>query len=71
MWRPVAPDVHYLVQVSDTLGDVVVSESVSDTTLTIPVRALGPGQDYIWFIDALLPNGESTSSGIKRLKLAP
>ena len=70
-WRSVTDGAQYALQVTDSVGDIVLSESTADTILMVAARLLRPGQTYIWYVDALLPNGESATTGLRRFAIPP
>ena len=72
VWHPLVTGVQYRITVTDALGDVIWSAPSSDTTLA-PGGAAGlqPGRIYFWYVDALLPDGRSATSGVRRLRTAP
>ena len=70
-WRPATEGAQYALQITDTAGDIVLSQSTADTTLMVAARLLRPGQTYIWYLDALLPNGESATTGLRRFTIPP
>jgi hypothetical protein len=72
VWHRFASGVQYRLTVTDEKGDVAWSAPSSDTTL-VPGAAthLQPGRTYFWYVDALLPDGRSATSGVRRLRTAP
>ncbi len=70
-WRPVAVGAQYSLHVTDEVGDVVLSEPTADTVLMIHAGLLRPGETYIWYLDALLPDGESATTGLRRFTIPP
>lgn len=72
IWRDVGDVAQYSLRVTDTTGDVVVSETSSDTVLVLATRQhFRPGRTYFWFVDALFGDGESATTGIRRFKIPP
>ena len=65
-WRSAGSGVSYRVTLTDQRGDVVWSGAASDTTARLPGSvALPAGRSYFWFVDALLPDGRSLTSGVR------
>lgn len=71
VWKPAAEGAQYALQITDATGDVALSEFTADTTLMVASGMLPPGQAYIWYLDALLPNGESATTGLRRFTIPP
>lgn len=70
-WRSVGARVSYRVTVTDERGDVLWSSAVADTTARLPGAIVLPaGRPSFWYVDALLPDGRSVTSGVRRL-MAP
>lgn len=67
-WAPIEPDARYLVTVTTSDGDSVWALMTPDSAAAIPV-ALDPGGEYLWYVDALLPNGETATSGIHHFRI--
>ena len=64
-WQPAGSDASYRVTVTNEDGDVVWTETTADTVITVgtgvPVRE---GTTYFWYVDALLVDGSSTTTGV-------
>ncbi len=70
-WRAVHPDAAYNLTVTDEGGDVVWTGSSRDTAVALTSRiALAPGNAYFWYVDALLPDGRTMSSGVRTFTVA-
>jgi hypothetical protein len=68
-WRAAAPGASYRVTVTDQNGDVVWSASTADTAASLPPDSvLSREQAYFWYVDALMPDGTSTSSGVHEFR---
>jgi hypothetical protein len=66
-WSPVAPDALYGLTLTDPAGARVWGTTTRDTMLRLPPDiVLGRGSVYFWYVDALLPSGESPSTGAHR-----
>jgi|SRR5882724_5472250 len=71
-WQAISRAPSYRVTVTREDGDSVWAVSTSDTTVTIPAAvALTSAGRYYWYVDALLPDGASFSSGLHEFKTAP
>ncbi len=66
VWRAAGAEAHYVFTLTDTIGDVVFTNGLADTTLVLP-RSVGlePGVPYFWFVDALLDGARSTRTGVQ------
>jgi hypothetical protein len=62
-WRPIEGASYRLV-IMDSSGKTILQDSTTDTVHTVPGAVLrnGPGR-YYWSVDALMPDGSSTTSG--------
>ena len=63
-WRSAGAGVSYRVSVTDQTGDVAWSASTSDTTARLPATVRLRSTRYHWYVDALLPDGRSITSGV-------
>ena len=67
-WRSGGARVSYRLTVTDERGDVLWSSVVTDTTARLPATiALPAGRTSFWYVDALLPDGRSVTSGVRRV----
>ena len=67
VWRPPALDASYRFTVTAEDGEVIWSVATPDTAVAIPSSAaFQPGRTYFWYVDALLPDGRSTSTGVRQ-----
>jgi len=62
-WAPIEAEARYLVTVTTSDGDSVWALLTPDSAAAIPVP-LDPGREYLWYVDALLPGGNTASSGV-------
>ena len=71
-WRATAPDASYHVTLTDSSGALIWSGVTSDSSTTLPgaVRLLA-GTRYYWYVDVLLPDGRTGTSGAQELRTAP
>jgi anti-sigma factor RsiW len=66
-WRSAGAGASYRLTVSDERGDVVWSATSTDTSGHPPSGTLlRIGRPYFWYVDALLPDGRSVTSGVRR-----
>lgn len=71
-WSSVGSGIRYRFSLSRPDGTEVWSGSVVDTVVTLPEGVeIVPGQTYIWFVDALLPDGRSATTGLQRISFEP
>jgi anti-sigma factor RsiW len=71
-WRSAGPGASYTFTLQEAGGRVVWTSTVSDTVAVLPDSiALGAGGTWFWSVDALLPDGASRSTGVKRLTTRP
>ena len=69
IWRSAGEDAHYRLTLTDMTGDVLWTGTPADTTAILPSDIdLVVGQTYFWFVDALLPNGESATTGVQQFR---
>lgn len=71
-WRSAGPSASYTFTLQEANGRVVWNSTVPDTVAILPDSvALGAGRTWFWSVDALLPDGRSRSTGVKRLRTRP
>ena len=71
VWRAAGADAHYQLTLTDVTGDPLWSGTTADTTAGLPIDVLlGRGQAYFWYVDALLPDGESATTGVQQFRTA-
>jgi hypothetical protein len=72
VWRSVGTGAQYRLTVTNSPGDVVWTGASADTVQHVrPNARLRSGQSYFWYVDALLPDGGSATSRVRRFTLAP
>ncbi len=72
VWRNVGAVAQYSLKVTNTAGDVLMSETTTDTVLEMAVTAEHhAGQTFFWYVDALFGDGESATTGIRRFNIPP
>ncbi len=65
VWHQPSSGATYRFTLSDERGEKIWIGSTNDTTLAIPKQtALLPNRNYNWYVDALLPDGSSATTGI-------
>jgi anti-sigma factor RsiW len=71
-WRSAGAGASYTFTLQEANGRVVWTSRVADTVAVLPDSvALSPGLTWFWFVDALLPDGRSLSTGVRRLRTRP
>ena len=70
VWRPAGAEASYRVTVTDARGDPVWSAGTADTAITAG-PALMPGTLYYWYVDALLPDGHTATTGVRSFRTGP
>lgn len=71
VWHAAGRDAHYRLTLTEPDGRLAWTNETSDTTLQVPRSiALARGRTYYWYVDALLPDGRSGSTGVRRLHIA-
>jgi anti-sigma factor RsiW len=72
VWRSAASAVEYRLTVADSTGSVLWSQTSTDTVIGLPSElALRAGATYYWFVDGLLADGRSLTTGSREFRLAP
>ena len=65
VWRSVEGVARYRITVSDPESNVVFEGDVPDTTMSLrSIGPLVPGETYVWYVDALLADGASLTTGV-------
>ena len=65
VWHSSRSGTTYRLTLTDDRGGKVWVGSTNDTTLALPAgTALAPDRSYNWYVDALLPNGSSATTGV-------
>jgi len=66
VWHSVDGVARYRITVSDPESNVVFERDVPDTVVSLQsVGGLAPGEVYVWYVDALLPDGRSVTTGVR------
>jgi hypothetical protein len=67
-WRSAGEGARYQITVTTTQGDSVWVSVVPDTVAPVPIGLVEPDREYLWYVDALLPNGGTASTGISHFR---
>lgn len=71
VWGAAAPDARYHVTLTDALANEIWSGDTSDTLLVLPESvSLDPGATYLWYVDALLLDGQSATTRAQSFTVA-
>jgi hypothetical protein len=71
-WESVAPGASYRVTMTDSAGVPIWAAETDQTRMSPPSDLdLEPGARYLWFVDAVLPDGATATSGVQTLHIAP
>jgi predicted anti-sigma-YlaC factor YlaD len=70
-WRSAGEGARYQITVATTEGDSVWVAMGTDTVATVPAEALVRGIEYLWYVDALLPDGRTASTGVNHFQTGP
>jgi len=72
-WSPAEdPDALYELVISDSVGHVTLRRETRVTVLDLePAAELAPGSLYYWYVDALLSDGRSATTGVRTFRIAP
>jgi hypothetical protein len=70
VWSAIEPDARYHITLTNARGDDLWRDETTDTSMTVPASVnLVPGESYFWYVDALLLDGRSVTSGTRRFEL--
>jgi len=70
VWRSMGSDIYYRFSLSTADGSELWGDTVTDTLVVMPADVeLAPGETYVWFVDALLPDGRAASTGLHRVTI--
>lgn len=70
VWRPVGAKTRYRFSLSAPDGREIWGASVDDTVVTLPEDIeVEAGETYVWFVDALLPDGTAATTGLQRVTI--
>lgn len=69
-WHPVAKATTYRVNLTTLTGALIWSGATSDTGMRVPDSvSLATGVAYYYYVDALLTDGTSVSSGVRQVRV--
>lgn len=72
VWRSSGVDARYRLVLAAPSGEPVWDTTVSDTSVSPPADlVLDRGARYLWYVDALLPDARTATTGVRELTLAP
>lgn len=72
VWRSSARDALYRLTITDLAGEIVWEGTSPDTTRVLtPDEGIVSGRDYLWYVDAILPDARVATSGIHRVHTSP
>jgi hypothetical protein len=72
IWRSAGTGAQYRLTVTSEQGDIVWTDASTDTVQHVPPTArMQRGKTYFWYVDALLPDGTTATSRVRRFTLAP
>jgi hypothetical protein len=70
-WEAVEDGAVYRLTVTDESGEPLWSQETSGITLRLPAEVdLVPGRLYFWFVDVLLADGRTGSTGVVSFRLS-
>jgi hypothetical protein len=70
VWHRASSGATYRFTLTDERGEKIWVGSTNDTTLAIPKpTALIPNRTYNWYVDVLLPDGSSATTGIMSFQI--
>lgn len=66
VWRAAGPDAQYRLMLTTTEGDPVWTTTTNDTSVALPGAViLEPDAEYFWWVDGLLPDGGTATTGVR------
>jgi anti-sigma-K factor RskA len=72
VWGAVEPDARYRLTLSTDEGAEVWTVTARDTTVSLPDGlTVNPGASYVWYVDALLMDGTSATTGTRKFTVEP
>jgi len=71
-WRSAGTGANYTITLQEGDGRIAWRFIVDDTVAVAPDSIVfAPGRTWFWSVDALLPDGQSRSTGVQRLRIRP
>jgi hypothetical protein len=72
VWEAVESNATYRFTLTDEGGDPLWTAETTETAVTLPGEvSLEPGGRFFWFVDALLADGGSATTGIQNFTVRP
>lgn len=72
VWRSAGPAATYRLTLTDPSGAPVWTSSAPDTAVVLAETVkLEGGRAYFWYVDALLPDGRSATTGVQQFRTSP
>lgn len=69
-WSDAGPNARYRITITDSSGDPVWTTVTGDSSTLVPADvALRQGSEYTWFVDVLLPDGRSATTGSRSFEV--
>ena len=65
-WRAIGGEPAYRVTITEATGQLVWTNTTTDTSVTLPPTLLSPHRTYFWYVDALRADGRAASTGVRR-----
>jgi hypothetical protein len=71
-WRSAGAGANYTLTLQEADGRIAWVSAVDDTVVLAPDSIVfAPGRTWFWSVDAVLPDGQSRSTGLQRLRTRP
>lgn len=72
-WSPAGdPEALYELVISDSIGNIVLRRETREAVVDLESpTGLAPGSRYYWYVDALLSDGRSATTGVRTFRLVP
>lgn len=72
VWASAGHDASYRLTLASPAGDTIWTISTGDTTVALaPDVALDRGKSYFWYVDAILPDGSTATTGAQQFGTIP
>jgi anti-sigma factor RsiW len=69
-WRSGGDGARYQITVTTLEGDSVWVATTADTIAPLPPGSLQPEHEYLWYVDAILRDGRTASTGVSHFRTA-
>lgn len=70
-WRSGGDGARYQITVTTVEGDSIWVATTADTMAALPAGTLEPDGEYLWYVDAILPDGRTASTGVSHFRTEP